>query len=112
MKVQELLLFNSSFSNLAGILCAGYFIHQLSLPILGKAKNPEKNIQSVFIGYLMVFMTYVIVGCFGYFAFAGSNFESIYQEQSSDKGIINQNFLQMYRFDQVPAILVRLLIYI
>ena len=25
--IQELLLFNSSFSNLAGILCAGYFIH-------------------------------------------------------------------------------------
>jgi hypothetical protein len=31
---QDLLLVNSQFSNLAGILCAGYFIHQCSLPII------------------------------------------------------------------------------
>ena len=31
--VQNLLLFNSGYSSLAGVLCAGYFIHQCSLPI-------------------------------------------------------------------------------
>ena len=37
-----LVLFNVNFSPLAGILCAGYFLHTCSLPIIRSSKNPEK----------------------------------------------------------------------
>lgn len=90
--IQELLLFNSSFSNLAGILCAGYFIHQFSIPIVKNAAEPEKNIRNVFIGYLLVFLCYITVGALGYIAFSGEAFKNYYFSQapgSSDMGIIS-----------------------
>jgi len=71
-----ILLFNSQFSNLAGVLCAGYFIHQVSIPIIQNAAEPEKNLRNVFLGYLLVFLCYIIVGGLGYFAFTGNTFSS------------------------------------
>lgn len=59
------------------------------MPILSKAKDPSKNTRSLFFGYLMVFMTYCIVGIFGYFAFGGSGFKDIYAAQKSNRGIIS-----------------------
>lgn len=108
-------MFNFTFSNLAGVLCAGYFIHQFSLPIISKAANPEKNIRNVFLGYTMVLMTYMVVGCMGYIAFSGESFKEHFLDmspKSSSLGLIEQNFLNMYRYDQVPAIFIRCLIYI
>ena len=60
----------------------------------------------------MVFMCYAVVGTMGYFAFAGSDFKNVYFTQTSDQGIISQNFLNMFTYDQAPAILVRTMIYI
>jgi amino acid permease len=71
---QHLLLVNSQFSNLAGCLCAGFFIHQCSIPIISNAANPENNLRNVFIGFLLVFFCYIIVGILGYYAFTGSDF--------------------------------------
>ena len=48
-------------------------------------------------------------------AFSGDGFKNYYFSQSSDSsdlGIISQNFLNMFSYDQVPAIVVRLMIYI
>ena len=70
----QILLFNSQFSNLAGVLCAGYFIHQCSIPIIQNAAHPEKNLRNVFFGYLSVFLCYIVVGGLGYFAFTGDYF--------------------------------------
>lgn len=71
-------MFNSNFSNLSGILCAGFYIHQFVVPIMHKAKEPEKNTRNLFIGYCLVLLTYILVGIFGYFAFAGSSFKEVY----------------------------------
>ena len=60
----------------------------------------------------MVFMTYVIVGILGYFAFTAESFAHIYEKQSSNIGFIEQNFLNMFKYDEIPACLIRLLIYI
>ena len=111
---QDLLLFNSQFSNLAGILCAGYFIHQCSLPIIARAKEPEKNIRNVFIGYFMVFTCYAVVGTLGYIAFAGSSFKPVYERSqgSPDEGYMQQNFLNMFTYDETPAVIVRAMIYV
>jgi len=67
-------MFSSGFPQLAGILQAGYFLHQFSLPIVKTAANKKTITRDVFLGYFMVFMTFVIVGTFGYFAFSGAQF--------------------------------------
>ena len=83
-----LLMYNAGGSALAGVLCAGYFIHQCSLPIIEKAEHPEKNNRNVFLGYCMVFLSYIVVGVLGYFAFTGERFEDIYKQQTSNIGYI------------------------
>lgn len=71
----DLALFSGGFSALMGTLCTGYFIHQCSLPIIENAAEPAKNYRNVFLGYLAVFITYCIVGNFGYIGFTGTQFE-------------------------------------
>jgi hypothetical protein len=71
-------LINSNFSPIAGILCAGYFLHTCSVPIMRSAKNPEKNFRDLFISYVMVFISYTVVGSFGYIGFLGTSFSSYF----------------------------------
>lgn len=61
-----------------GLMCAGYFLHTCSLSIIRNAKYPEKNIRDVFIGYLMVFVSYAVCGSLGYIGFMGTYFASYY----------------------------------
>ena len=68
------MLVSSNFAPLAGILCAGYFLHTCSLPIIRSSKNPEKNGRDIFLGYLLVFCSYAICGCLGYIGFLGFSF--------------------------------------
>ena len=58
-----------------GILCTGFFIHQCSLPLVQKAAEPAKTKRNVFLGYLAVYCTYLIVGVCGCIAFKGIKFE-------------------------------------
>jgi hypothetical protein len=62
-------MFNSSFNTLAGMLGIGYFLHTVSIPIVKNNRNQENNERDVTIGYILVMMTYIIVGVMGYFGF-------------------------------------------
>lgn len=75
-----LTMFNKNFSPLAGILCAGYFLHTCSLPITRSAKYPEKNNRNIFLGYLMVFISYAVCGTLGYIGFMGTTFTDYFLE--------------------------------
>ena len=91
-----LFLFNpGKFSNLAALLCVGYYVHQFTIPIISTAEYPEKNIRNVGLGYTLVFITYVIVGTCGYIAFTGTAFD---KSIDPDTGLIvlSQNFLNMF----------------
>ena len=59
-----------------GILGGGYYFHNMSLAVIRNSKNPDKNIRDVFVGYLLVFLTYVCAGTLGYYGFTGKMFES------------------------------------
>lgn len=76
---RTLVLFYHKYPSLLGILCAGYFLHTCSLTIVRNSKNPEKNTRDVFIGYLLVFISYAICGSLGYIGYMGVNFASYYQ---------------------------------
>ena len=59
----------------------------------------------------MVFACYCVVGTMGYFAFASESFKTYYLK-AKPAGMIDQNFLNMFKYDALPAIFVRTLIYI
>jgi len=64
-------LFSGNFPVLLGVLCAGYYLHTCSLNIIRNSKNPEKNTRDVFMGYLLVFISYAICGSLGYIGYLG-----------------------------------------
>jgi hypothetical protein len=70
----NVMLFNVKFAPLMGILGGGYYLHNITLPIMKNAKYPEKNARNLFIGYLLVFISYCISGTFGLFGFKGEYF--------------------------------------
>lgn len=109
---RTIVLFNANFSPIAGILCAGYFLHTCSTPIMRSAKNPENNIRDLFISYTLVFMSYVIVGGFGYIGFTGTFFDGYYANLTGKKvGQIDQNCLNMFDYTNIPAFILRLAIF-
>ena len=67
-------LASSSFAPIMGILGGGYYFHNMSLAVIRNSRNPENNIRDVFVGYLLVFLTYVCSGTLGYYGFTGSMF--------------------------------------
>ena len=73
-KSSLILFVNSSFGPLMGILGGGYYLHNISLPIIRNAEKPENNIRDVFLGYFLVFLSYTICGLFGYYGFSGTYF--------------------------------------
>ena len=73
------MLFYSNYPQLLGVLCAGYFLHTVSLSIVKNTANPEKKIRDVFIGYFMVFVSYAVCGSLGYIGFMGKNFADYFE---------------------------------
>ena len=76
--LRTLTMTNSNFSPLAGILGLGYFLHTCSLPIVRSAAKPENNDRDMFLGYLFVFISYIIIGTLGYIGFIGTDFSDYY----------------------------------
>ena len=75
------MLFYNKYPALLGILCAGYFLHTCSLSIVRNSANPEKNTRDVFLGYLLVFISYAICGALGYIGYIGFSFASYYNNK-------------------------------
>ena len=69
-------MFYSGYPALMGNLCAGYFLHTVSLSIVRNSKNPEKNNRDLFWGYFLVFISYCIVGVLGYIGYTGVDFKT------------------------------------
>lgn len=76
-----------------GILGGGFYFHNISLPVIRNARNPEKNVRNILLGYFLVFITYVLCGTLGYFGFVGMAFEAM--NPMGPKGI-EQNCLNMF----------------
>ena len=56
-----------------GILAGGYYLHNISLPIYKDSKNPKNNVRDMFLGFLMVCMSYIICGTLGVYGFANTD---------------------------------------
>ena len=97
-----IILFSSKFAPLMGILGGGYYLHNITLPIVRNAANPKNNARDVFIGYLMVFISYTLCGVMGYFGFSGTYFT----KDESYNGI-KSNCLNMFPPENFYATIVR-----
>jgi len=112
--VRTIILFNSNFSPLAGILGCGYYLHTCAPSITKTAKNQDKVGRDLFIGYTLVFLTYAIVGGMGYIGFIGVRFASDFSPEGKtpDKlNKINSNCLQMFDYVDVGAFILRIAIF-
>jgi len=67
-------LLRAQFNKLAGMMTLGYYLHNISLNIVKDNRNPQNNIRDVFLGYLLVFLSYASVGAIGYIGFTGYHF--------------------------------------
>jgi hypothetical protein len=57
-----------------GMLSGGFYLHNITLPIIRNSANPKSNVRDVFIGYFLVFISYSVCGTLGYFGFTGEYF--------------------------------------
>ena len=74
-----------------GILGGGFYLHNISLPIIARNPNPKTNERDLFIGYFMVFVTYVTFGVVGYLGFSAEAYKPRWKD-----GAIQENCLFMY----------------
>lgn len=95
---------NSGFPPLMGILGGGYYLHNITLPIIRNSKNPENNKRDVLIGYFLVFISYIVCGSLGYYGFSGSYF---FDYINRNGGQLGQNCLNMLDTKNALAIIVR-----
>lgn len=84
-----------------GILGGGFYLHNISLPIYRNSKKPENNVRDIFIGFLVVCLSYMICGIFGYYGFSSKHIFGRSVE-------INENFLNMFDTKNVFAIIIRI----
>lgn len=113
--IRTLVLFNLNFAPLAGDLCTGYFLHTCALPVLRASAHPEKSNRDLFLGYLLVFISYTAVGVFGYIGFIGFNFSEYFVSVANDKslsGQIAQNCLMMFQYYQPSAFILRIAVFV
>ena len=96
----EILLFASGYGHLMGILGGGFYLHNISLPIYRASKNPKNNVRDMFLGFFVVFMSYVICGCLGAIGFSS-------RKTFGDTPIAD-NFLNMYDTKSIPAVIIRI----
>ena len=75
---------SSNFAPIMGILGGGYYFHNMSLAVIRNSRNPENNVRDVFVGYLLVFITYVCSGTLGYYGFTGSMFEDKLEKNNGE----------------------------
>jgi len=112
--LRTLTMANQSYSPLAGILGLGYFLHTCSLPIVRSAAKPENNERDMFLGYLFVFISYIVIGSLGYIGFTGTNFSTYFvnHEGTATAGEIAQNCLNMFDYQDAAAFVLRLAIFL
>ena len=75
-----LYLFGPNPSKLAGGACLGLFAHSVILPLLKNNEKQENNKRDLFIGYLLVVITYLAFGILGYIGFSAKNFDGDFKD--------------------------------
>ena len=96
-------LIGPKFMPLIGILGGGFYLHNMSLSFVQNAEKPEHNTRNIFIGFVLVFLTYTLIGVTGVYGFTGSAFE----KYNPSVNLIKENCLNMMSSDSYVATFIR-----
>ena len=96
-------LSGSEFMPLMGILGGGFYFHNMSLSMVANARHPENNTRNILIGFILVFLTYSVIGVTGVYGFTGSNFATF----DPTEFMIKENCLNMFASDDKLATFIR-----
>ena len=96
-------LSGSEFMPLMGILGGGFYFHNMSLSMVANARHPENNTRNILIGFILVFITYSVIGVTGVYGFTGSNFSAF----NPTENMIKENCLNMFTSDDKLATFIR-----
>ena len=99
VKDRNLFLFGENPGLLAGTLSLGLFCHSVILPLLKNNEKQENNKRDLFIGYLLVVITYLAFGILGYIGFSAKNFD----------GDFKDNWFRFFKGDNYFILILRLL---
>lgn len=99
---QQIKLFNHNIGPLLGILCGAFYLHNITLPIVRNAKEPNKIPRDLFLGYFLVMLSYIACGVMGYIGFTGTAFTS----DPNFNGILS-NCLLMFKPGNIIATIIR-----
>ena len=88
-------------------------MHNIGVPIVRTAKNPQNNNRDVLLGYFLVFLSYTALGALGYIGFIGFSFSDYFVkvDDTAKAGIIDQNCMIMIPYTDVVAFVIRLMIF-
>ena len=79
-KERNLFLFGEKPGLLAGTLSIGLFCHSVILPLMKNNRRQENNQRDLFLGYVCVTLTYIIIGILGYIGFSGSDYSPEFKD--------------------------------
>lgn len=96
-------LFGGNSTPLMGILGGGFYFHNMSIPMVQNAKYPEHNTRNILLGFILVFLTYCVIGVTGVYGFTGSEFESF----APSINLVKENCLNMFASDNKMATFIR-----
>lgn len=89
-------LFSWNFPIYTGVLSLALFLHNLIITLLRAQRRPENNHRDLAIGYILVALTYLIIGTSIYIAFP------------LDKNCLQDNFLNNFESNDLFAFITRL----
>ena len=96
---RNIFLFGENIGLLVGTLSIGLFSHSVILPIMNNNRNQENNQRDLFLGYVLVTLTYIIIGIMGYIGFSGSEFSTTFEK----------NWFMFFKSDNIFILILRIL---
>ena len=69
---RTIVLMNTKFAPLVGILSTAFFLHSLAVPMTQNTERPDLAGRDMFIAYTLVALSYLSLGSLGYFGFMGT----------------------------------------
>lgn len=86
-----------------GILGGGFYFHNMSLSMVANAEKPEHNTRNILLGFILVFLTYSVIGVTGVYGFTGNQFASF----EPSVNMIKENCLNMMPSESTVATFIR-----
>ena len=98
-KTKYLYLFGKNPCLLMGTCSLGFFAHSIIMPIIKNNEKQENNTRDLAFGYLLVVLTYIILGLSGYIGFNAKDMPGEFQD----------NWFKMFKSNIVYIIVLRII---